>query len=236
MDDDYATAVRDKYLVQSGSEQIASLISIQTLISLLQSKRPDEVLELGAGIGTLTQVILEKSKARLTSVENNEWCQNKLEANMNNLRTFSLMSDYLFIDQGTTSDFVVIDANIGIFNSQKLIQHSPKLRTIFIEGHHLQHRINASKSIYAIRRTQKLIDVRISRGSKGCAYFEIEPDSSKLGWKSKLDFIRTHIPLLVSKALVKLRRKIARILDSGERFHLISNLRKIWKGKIPWSF
>lgn len=236
MQTDYAIEIHDRYAQQVGSEQIASLISIQTLVELLETKKPNQILELGAGIGTLTQVCLQKSSGMLTSVENNEWCIDRLRKNMLDFRKFSLVTKYQLLDLGSEADFLIIDANNGIYNVEKLIINSPHLSTVFIEGHHLAHRLNISRTLNKLGKRQTLFDVRASRGKKGCAYFEIHENYSKQGWKVTIDFIRTITPLKLSFYAVKFRGAVGFTFNKFEKIPGFSSLRKIWKGKIPWQF
>ncbi len=233
---DYATALRAKFAQQVGSEQIALLISIQTLLKLLESKRPSRVLELGAGIGTLTQMCLEKSSAELTAVESNEWCTARLKENLKQYRDYELISNYALLNSGHLADFLIIDVNNGIYNVGSLVSNSINLNLVFIEGHHLAHRLNICKTLHNNRRRQSFTDVREKRGEKGCAYFEIQEDSSFWKWKAHRDFFLCFSPLMFSQLLVKFRSKVGFVLDRLERIPGIVSFRKLWKGKIPWGY
>lgn len=233
---DYSTMLRAKFAAQVGSEQIALLISMQTLLKLLESRNPNKVLELGAGIGTLTQMCLEKSAAELTAVESNDWCIKRLEENLKGFREYLLISNYSLLNSGHSADFLIIDVNNGIYNVGNLISNSSNLNLIFIEGHHLAHRLNIAKTLHKSRRRQSFTDVREKRGKKGCAYFETQKDTSLLKWKSHLDFIVSFSPLKFAYLLVKFRSKVAYVLDRLEKIPGIVSLRKLWKGKIPWGY
>ncbi len=236
MEPKYSEIVHQKYSAQVGSEQIALLISIQTLIKLLETKKPSQVIELGSGIGTLTEVCLEQSNAKIMSVENNDWCVSRLKHNLHGLRPFQLVTDYSELNVGSSADLLVIDANNGIYNVESLVRKSTNLQTIFIEGHHLAHRINICKVLHQTLRRQSLVDVREKRGMKGCAYFEIGKDSSFLNYKSHLDFILTFTPLKLGSIGRHFRKRIGTVLDKLERIPGFRLLRQKWKGKIPWSF
>ncbi len=233
---EYAEKIRHKYSAMAGSEQIASRISILTVLFLLREKAPRYVLELGAGIGTLTQVFLEKNRGELETVETNNWCISQLQQNTKDLRSYLLTTDYSAIKSGSRAELICIDVNNGIFNVEKLLAISKNAKIIFIEGHHLAHRINISRQIRKNAKIQSLSDVRMIRGEKGCAYFEIYDDSSKLKWKSTASFIFTFVPLLLSFTVVKTRKIVGNFLNFLEVIPGVTTIRSLWKGKIPWNF
>lgn len=208
---------------------------------MLELKGPTQILELGAGIGTLTQCLLEKSDAVVTSVEENDWCLDRLRENTEHLRHFEILTAYSMVDSGSKADFLVIDINNGIYSVQNLVENSPNLRVIFIEGHHLAHRLKISKSLFRLRKNQRLSDVREKRGKKGCAYFEIS--NPRVGFLSGsnvlLSFLRTYLPLLLYKLDVNARTRFGRLFDKLDKvygFGFLKGLRKFLRRVFPSQF
>ena len=78
----YSDMIILKYSGMVGSEQIASRMSINTILFILRENAPRDILELGAGIGTITKTILANCEGRLTSVETNPWCIAQLQKNI----------------------------------------------------------------------------------------------------------------------------------------------------------
>ncbi len=232
----YSDMIIQKYSGMVGSEQIASKMSINTILFLLREHAPRDILELGAGIGTITETILANCEGRLTSVENNPWCITQLQNNVVGSRSFTLKSDYEGLSSGTNSDFICIDVNNGIFNVETLIKNSPYLKTVFIEGHHLAHRLNISKMLLRTKRIQKLFDIREKRGKKGCAFFVILEDRSIANWRSSFSFVITFSSLYLAYSLIKIRSKVGKLFNFLERYPGMKKLRELWKGKIPWNF
>jgi hypothetical protein len=232
----YSDLITHKYSEMAGAEQIASRISINTILFLLRQKAPREILELGAGIGTITETILANCEGRLTSVENNPWCRAQLQKNIAGLRGFTLINEYESLNSETNSDFICIDVNNGIFNVETLNMNSPHLKTVFIEGHHLAHRLNISKMLLRTKRIQKLFDVREKRGKKGCAYFVILEDRSIANWRSSFSFLITFFSLHLALSFIKLRSRVGLLFNFLERYPGMKRLRKLWKGKISWNF
>jgi phospholipid N-methyltransferase len=233
---EYPKKLHDKYRQKDGGEQVALEFSISSLQSLLHTKKPKYILELGGGLGTLTELILTQSDAKLDVVENNKWCVNQLQSNMSQFREFNLIDDYAKLKTNHEADFLVVDVNNGIYPISKLVKNSRNIHIIFIEGHHLAHRLSISRALIQIKKNQKLHDLRPYKGAKGCAFFEVSADDSFLHLKSKLTFLISYLPLYFSLSLIKVRSRLGKLLDSSGHIPGVKSLRKTWFGKIPWNF
>jgi hypothetical protein len=184
----------------------------------------------------LTELILTQSEAKLDVVENNEWCVSQLLSNMSQFRDFNLIDDYAKLSTDHETDFLVVDVNHGIYPLNNLVKNSSNICIIFIEGHHLAHRLNISRTLMRTNKVQKLHDLRPQRGAKGCAFFEISSDNNSLHMKSKLTFLLTYTPLSFSLFLIKVRSRLGRAFDKLVFIPGVRALRKLWFGKIPWNF
>ena len=224
-----------RYSTKSGAEQCASLFSIRSLEFLILKNSFYEILELGRGLGTLTELMLRVSESNLITVENNSFCINEINKNLINQRPYKLLKGYDQIDR-FDFDLLVIDVNNGIFNISNLVKRSTNCRAIFIEGHHLAHRINISRELFKKRRIQKLEDLRPARGAKGCAVFSSEVDNSICHNKAFLSFIKTYTPLASNLFVIKIRNMIGKWFNNHENHRSIKFLRSKWFGKIPWNF
>ena len=203
---------------------------------MLHIKKPKQILELGGDLGTLTELILTQSDAKLDVVENNEWCINQLLSNMTQFREFNLIDDYAKLRGNHEADFLVVDVNNGIYPISSLVKNSRNIQIIFIEDHHLAHRLSISRALLQTKKNQKLHDLRPHRGAKGCAFFEVSPDDAFLHLKSKLTFLMSYPPLYFSLLLIKVRSRLGKLLDSLGHIPGVKALRKTWFGKIPWNF
>ena len=155
---------------------------------------------------------------------------------MSEFRTFKLVEDYAEVKNEKEIDMIVIDVNNGIFNVQKLIEDSETLTMIFIEGHHLAHRLNISRSLLKSKRRQRFVDLRPERGQKGCAYFEVGETNVKLTVFIIIDFVRIYSPLKLSHLAIKVRTFVGKVLHVLEIIPGVKKIRGIWLGKIPWNF
>jgi hypothetical protein len=224
-----------RYSIKSGAEQCASLFSIKSLEFLIIKNSFYNILELGGGLGTLTELMLRVSESDLTTVENNPFCINEIEKNLYNQRPYKLLRDYSQINR-FDFELLVIDVNNGIFNISELVKRSTNCRAIFIEGHHLAHRINISREVFRKRQIQKLEDWRPARGKKGCAVFFLEVDNSVWHSKAFLSYLKTYTILIINLFVIKIRSIISKWFNKHESHRSIKFLRSIWFGKIPWNF
>jgi hypothetical protein len=114
-----------------GSEHIATRSSQENLLKILQSTHPKEVLDFGAGIGTLTALVLDNSEANITAVEKNIWCSDQFRAHIlpNNRVTLKQ-----FIPEKKHYDIYIIDDSISIGEVCKIFKVEKKSFIIFIEG------------------------------------------------------------------------------------------------------
>jgi hypothetical protein len=231
-----ALEVHSRYAAMAGSEQVALLFSIQELIKHLDQTSPRKVLELGGGIGTLTECLLRFSKSDLTVVENNEFCLNKMKKNLESFRHFNLVTTYENLAPYSDFDMLIIDVNNGIFNVKSLLFSAKNVSVIFIEGHHLAHRLNICRTMLEKNFIQEFEDLRPKRGIKGCGFFYVRPDRSFCHWKAKQSFLLTYTPFFVSKFMIRIRYRTGSFLDSISFVPGLSKLRRLWFGKIPWNF
>ena len=232
----FASDLHAKYSVLEGSGQIALIYSLEKLDELLKFYRPTHILELGGGIGTISELLLLKSDANIDVVENNDYCREKMVKNLSHLREYKLIDDYKFLSSGSQADMLVIDVNNGIFNLSKLIGLMPNLKVIFIEGHHLAHRLNISRALRKKGSIQEFHDLRPKRGQKGCGVFYTRSRKSGQRFAVNLSFLRVYKGFVFSFYLVKIRSLIGKSLDILSFIPLIKLFRNLYLHKIPWNF
>jgi hypothetical protein len=232
----FARELHAKYSAMEGSAQIALIYSLEQLDVLLKLYRPTHILELGGGIGTISELLLLKSDAKIEVVENNDFCIEKMVKNLSHLREYKLIDDYKFLSSGSQADMLIVDVNNGIFNISKLICLMPNLKVIFIEGHHLAHRLNISRALKQKGAIQEFRDLRPRRGQKGCGVFYTRSSTSGQSVAVYLSFLKVYKGFILSFYLVKVRSLIGNALNKISFIPLIKNLRKLYLHKIPWNF
>lgn len=232
----FSRKLHEKYSAYDGSEQIALLYSLETLEELLKTRTPTHILELGGGIGTISELILVKSNAILEVIENNQFCRERMVQNLSELRKYKLIDNYQYLSGGSLADMLVIDANNGIYNVSKLISLMPNIEVIFIEGHHLAHRINISLSLWRKGLIQKFYDERPKRGDKGCGIFIISKKTRREWLLPTLTFLNTYKNFAFSILMIRIRKKIGNLMNFLSCIPFISFIRKLYFKKIPWNY
>lgn len=79
-----ARALHAEFSEKPGSKHIASVYALAGLSSLLNRTKPTRVLEIGAGIGTLTRLLMSHPVGieRLVTLETNDFCYEQLRKNL----------------------------------------------------------------------------------------------------------------------------------------------------------
>jgi hypothetical protein len=194
------------------------------------------ILELGGGIGTISELLLVKSHAIIEVIENNQFCRQMMVRNLSELRRYKLIDNYKYISEGSLADMLVIDVNNGIYNVSKLISLMPNIEVIFIEGHHLAHRINISMALWRKGLSQKFYDKRPKRGEKGCGIFIISKNTRGGRLFPTFTFLNTYRNFAFSVLMIKIRLKIGKLMNFLSFIPFISKIRKLYLKKIPWNY
>lgn len=154
-----ASQIWQKFIALPGSSVngrvgIASQNAIGGLIQTLHRRSPLRILEIGAGIGTLTYTILNWARSvgmernpnyTFISVENNDYCLKQLASNLKGFEGgYRLVSSVEEARQtGLQFDLITIDGggdvpnDMGFMNFDRLLQHNG---AIFVEGARITQR------------------------------------------------------------------------------------------------
>jgi protein-L-isoaspartate O-methyltransferase len=127
-----AEALYTAYAQKPGSQHIASLHACRGLEKLVLRHRPPRVLEIGAGIGTLTDLLLSAlPDVHLTTTEDNSFCLEQLKANLKDrlarVRIVQSPEDVA----GELFDLVVVD---GGLDTVSVLQFVAPHGIVFVEG------------------------------------------------------------------------------------------------------
>lgn len=137
-DDDraLARATFEQFADRPGAQHIATEFALTYLSALLRTLQPTSVLEFGAGIGTITSMLLEHPCGieHVTCTEDNAFCLEQLDANLRPEQRERLM---LIKEPGRLGeidrnfDLIIFDGEFGI--SEKLHVLDDRV-ACFIEG------------------------------------------------------------------------------------------------------
>jgi tRNA G37 N-methylase Trm5 len=161
---DWITAARvyRRFVSRPGADHIASRTSLAHLTAVLRTFDCKRVLELGAGIGTITYLLLQKQR-EVIALEHNSFCQHQLELNIpTNLRSqLRLVSDGAEIDG--VFDLVIIDGKIPPTTHRFLTPGT----ICFAEGSRrhtiarFQNRAQSAGLRFAMEKQRPLIPLRV---------------------------------------------------------------------------
>jgi hypothetical protein len=120
-----------------GNDHISSIHALKCILKLINDFKVKSVLELGLGIGSISDTILTYSKTNNKEIkyfgtEANEFCLNALKSNVKNYSEINLFSSVSSIDSSNKFDLIIVD---GSDEGLKSIKNYCKESTlIFIEG------------------------------------------------------------------------------------------------------
>ncbi len=96
-DQSFAEGIYRMFKQKPGSQHIAGSFAISCLSAILRQNKPENILEFGAGIGTMTYAILdhEHQVKQVTVTEANDFCIEQLKKNLtkSHLQKLDLHSD-----------------------------------------------------------------------------------------------------------------------------------------------
>ena len=132
-----------------GSQHIATANAVDGLIKWLDRKRPQRILEIGAGIGTMTHAILNyveshitgSTRPVLTSVEGNDFCLGQLEENLGQrLNKVCLVRDLSDVQRSSEQfDFLIVDGGDPEDDS-RFASLIAERGVVFVEANRLEQR------------------------------------------------------------------------------------------------
>jgi hypothetical protein len=120
-----------------GNDHISSIYALKSILKLINDFEVKSVLELGLGIGSISDTILTYSKINNKEImyygtEANEFCLNALSKNIINYSEIKLFSSVLEIESNMKFDLIIVDGSDEGLNSIKKYCKTNTL--IFIEG------------------------------------------------------------------------------------------------------
>lgn len=133
MTDDNSKIVNDiykKFKGYNGSEHIATTNSMMNLLEIIQDNTFCEVLDFGAGIGTISALLLDNTSGRITAIEKNEWCTKEFTKNLlpnHRIDLYSYLPKKHF-------DLCIIDDLITVVEIMRIFSSAGNNLVVFIEG------------------------------------------------------------------------------------------------------
>jgi precorrin-6B methylase 2 len=199
-----------------GKVGIASQHAIDGVMRAIRQRRPGRILELGAGIGTLTYAVLETASSlqnyktvgfEFITIENNQFCLEQLNKNLDKFSSFyKVLPSTKEIQGNEKFDLIIVDGggdlegDMGIQNFDNMLAHKG---IILIEGNRsfqadcirtwYGDRDHVYLKIRAIWPRIRVMDTGVIEANKPYRLFIFEPgwfDKFVLPfWSSILNFI-----------------------------------------------
>jgi spore coat polysaccharide biosynthesis predicted glycosyltransferase SpsG len=125
-----------RFCAMEGSEYIASEFALETLLKIIKIFKVNSILELGLGIGSISDTVLKYSKKECVKInyvgtENNEFCLDALKKNVLDYNHIELYSE---LNQIKTKkfDLIIIDGYDDTL--KEIIGYCKKNTIVYIEG------------------------------------------------------------------------------------------------------
>jgi len=113
-----------------GSEHIATISSQINILEILKKYPIYSVMDFGAGIGTLSNLIIKNTNVNLTAIEDNPFCIAQFSKHILPNKRVNLLNE---IPRNNEFDFVIIDNAIQTRDIFRLFRDSKQV-IVFIEG------------------------------------------------------------------------------------------------------
>ena len=143
-----ATSTYREFKSRPHSQYIASEFALYQLASLLSAHKIQSVLEIGAGIGTITRFLLvhPARPRRILSTENHPTCLSELEKNLSDVGKdgWSLVGGYDDIEPASTFDLVIFDGDVRFDRLSAIFKDG---MWIFVEGSRKDTRTGLANSL-----------------------------------------------------------------------------------------
>ncbi|HLA56791.1 MAG TPA: hypothetical protein VK623_11850 [Flavobacterium sp.] len=125
-----------RFCEMEGSEYIASEFAIEIILKLIKKYDVKNILEMGLGIGSISDSVLKFAKQHNRSInyvgtEANEFCLNALKTNVEDYGKIDLYPELAAV-KDTKFDLIVIDGYDS--NFQQIVKYCKGDTIIFIEG------------------------------------------------------------------------------------------------------
>ena len=147
-----ARDVTQLFREKTGSDEIAQEDALTQIGRVFYKTQPISVLDLGAGIGTISYFLSQLSTEanfELYLYEVNEFCQKSLLENLNGLKFHLIKSVDELSKLSNQIDFVIIDDYINYEVTRKVLANC-KPKSVFIEGHRRMQRMFVYKSFRSL--------------------------------------------------------------------------------------
>jgi hypothetical protein len=157
-----AKRVYKKFSSIEGNQYIAGDYALETILKIVKDFKINKILEVGLGIGSISEAILLFSKEQDESIsyygtEDNEFCLKSLPHNVTNFNEIRLFSSINDLPKSDMYDLVIIDGSDDqLFKIKDLVT---KNGLIYIEGGR-KSQVNLVKKTFPTAIVAEIISMR----------------------------------------------------------------------------
>lgn len=168
-----------KFSVAEGSQFIASEYALYCILKIIQKFEPYRILEVGVGIGTISDSICKVGfsyRPKIYGTESNEFCLEQLSKNMGNyFSELLLYPNIQSLPDGIVMDLVIIDGKEKELES--LRKKMSERCIILVEGDR-KEQVQKLRSLFPKHKFATMVSVQ-----KNSVYSKKNPDEFKGGLK-----------------------------------------------------
>jgi hypothetical protein len=134
---DVSSQTYKKFSFLEGNDYIAGDYALEVILKLIKDFKIKSILELGLGIGSISDAVLNYAKyngldIKYVGTESNTFCLNALKSNVDEYKSIELYRDLIEISEDKRFDLIIIDgSDDGI---KQLANSANKHGVVFIEG------------------------------------------------------------------------------------------------------
>ena len=203
--DDYrvekeAVDLYQSYRDKKESGAIAKPVSLGVVMDLCKEVSPKTILEIGGGMGTLTEAMLENSEAHVDVYEPDEFCRNKMDEHLSQFKgRYTIVPNYRTLPPKKEYDLIVVDGGTrkgkdGGYTKMiwLFIHYLDNVNLIYVEGNRALQRIMIRRALksrftYTIKRYKEIeYNGTILPGG---TRFDVKKSSSRFArWKNFLTY------------------------------------------------
>jgi len=192
---EFSEEVFEKYRQKSGSKAMAKLealraIEFLTLYENFSAKH--NILEIGGGIGTITNLLLLCTQSTIYVQESSEFCQSELKKLQLGFPSRVKISSGI---ENQSYGFIIIDGPYNIKELEIALKSSKELKIILFEGGRVKSRIEVLHQINKLKFRVQYLEVRNSKYKSVAGIFFLGKYREQKRSESLLDFLVIYLRL-----------------------------------------
>ena len=194
-DFDFSEKVFEKYEQKLGSLAMAKLEALRAIEFFAQYKDLSanyNILEIGGGIGTITNLLLQCTESKVYVQESNEFCRSELRELKAQFPSRVEISSGI---ENQSYEFIIID---GPYNSKELdlaLKSSVGLKIIIFESGRIKSRVGVLLQVSKLKFRVQYLEFRDKNYKSAAGIFLLEKHPKRKRSEIGLDFLFIYLRL-----------------------------------------